>query len=793
MKNPICMFSLLLAMAGGAWASSYGPDGQLTEFQQPGGNRLMLRVFGNEYYARTETPDGYTVIFNHKDGSYDYARTSADGESFESTGIKADAAAPPGLVKHQAISAAAARSIANARREKFDLQRAERWEMRVKGMRAKRDREAGLAPANAPGDGETPQSVPAELEAQSAPLNGAKVGLTILVQFPDDPNTVAVDPTNFPTDRAKIERFCNGVGYTEDGNTGSVRDYYSDQSNGLLAYTQSVTEIVTLEHPEDYYNYSDYPTNTTPRDNALAGPMLIQDAVAILMNDGFNFDNLTLGPNNRILATNVLFAGAGSGIWSYGLSAHRFYMGGSAINVGTAQVPRYVDDYQMTNVSNAAPTIGIFCHENGHLILGVPDLYDSDASNGSSAGVGNHCLMGGGNGLNGGRTPASINIAFKDMVGWANVSELTTAHGVAVTLPSTGNVGCRFRKPGSTTEYFIVENRGAGDKWAANMPDKGICVWHIDDAKRGNGEQHMTADRHYQVSLEQADGGFDLENGGGGNDATDLFDSTDPDFSDATTPDARWWDGTASDIKIHVTSAAGANMNVEFGLLLPANTIAIKTPKSGGICYAGTTTNITWDATITGNVKIELLKNQVLDSVISANEANDGAYPWAIPAGTTLANNYSLRITSVDNPTYVDVSDGFFEIQSAPTFESALNSPGLVWVSSGNANWFPQSIVTHDGVNAAQSGVITHNQSSTLEATVTGPCTVSFWWKVSSESGFDFLRFYLDGAEQGGSLARISGLVDWTQKSVVIPAGTHTVKWSYTTFQHSGIRSLEFT
>ena len=51
---------------------------------------------------------------------------------------------------------------------------------------------------------------------------------------------------------------------------------------------------------------------------------------------------------------------------------------------------------------------------------------------------------------------------------------------------------------------------------------------------------------------------------------------------------------------------------------------------------------------------------------------------------------------------------------------------------------------------------------------------------MSSETSYDFLRFYLDGTEQTGSLARISGVVNWVEKSVSIPTGSHTVKWSYT-------------
>jgi len=47
--------------------------------------------------------------------------------------------------------------------------------------------------------------------------------------------------------------------------------------------------------------------------------------------------------------------------------------------------------------------------------------------------------------------------------------------------------------------------------------------------------------------------------------------------------------------------------------------------------------------------------------------------------------------------------------------------------------------------------------ASTVGSTVTGPSDLSFYWKVDSESGYDYLRFYIDGAEQ----AKISGSTSW--------------------------------
>lgn len=112
----------------------------------------------------------------------------------------------------------------------------------------------------------------------------------------------------------------------------------------------------------------------------------------------------------------------------------------------------------------------------------------------------------------------------------------------------------------------------------------------------------------------------------------------------------------------------------------------------------------------------------------------------------------------------------------ADALGDAVDAPALTFTTGGSANWGAQTSTTHDGVDAAANGYIGNSQESWLQTTVTGPGTLTWWWKVSSEGGWDWLEFYLDGVLQSG---RISGEVDWEQQTQVIPAGTHTVKWRY--------------
>lgn len=114
--------------------------------------------------------------------------------------------------------------------------------------------------------------------------------------------------------------------------------------------------------------------------------------------------------------------------------------------------------------------------------------------------------------------------------------------------------------------------------------------------------------------------------------------------------------------------------------------------------------------------------------------------------------------------------------EGAISLPKALDTTDLTWITGGNSPWLGQSAVTRGGADAAQSSKIKNSQQSQMETTVTGPGTLRFWWKVSSEGRYDFLEFYIDGQLQSGS---ISGEVDWKRKTHAIPEGEHTLRWRY--------------
>ncbi len=109
------------------------------------------------------------------------------------------------------------------------------------------------------------------------------------------------------------------------------------------------------------------------------------------------------------------------------------------------------------------------------------------------------------------------------------------------------------------------------------------------------------------------------------------------------------------------------------------------------------------------------------------------------------------------------------------SFSAALDNPFLVWSTDGDAPWFAQTYYSYAGGSALQSGHVHGTQTSWVETSVTGPAQISFYWKVISEPGHDFLTFYVDG----GPVYSISGEIDWQQRAYALPEGKHTLRWDY--------------
>ena len=116
------------------------------------------------------------------------------------------------------------------------------------------------------------------------------------------------------------------------------------------------------------------------------------------------------------------------------------------------------------------------------------------------------------------------------------------------------------------------------------------------------------------------------------------------------------------------------------------------------------------------------------------------------------------------------ISDGWFDDFESNDFNV------LPWDFVGT-NWVIANNNPHQGSYSAANGDINDNGSSGLEVVVDAPANgvVQFWYRVSSESSFDYLRFFIDNVEQD----EWSGAVNWTQASYNLNPGQHTLRWTY--------------
>jgi len=175
-------------------------------------------------------------------------------------------------------------------------------------------------------------------------------------------------------------------------------------------------------------------------------------------------------------------------------------------------------------------------------------------------------------------------------------------------------------------------------------------------------------------------------------------------------------------------------------------------------------------------------------SLVTINTANFALN--TVSAGSTVIASYTAFISVTAQtgdflPLDFMVSSGQYN-----ALKSFLPAVGLIledwettdfsrfnWQAPGPNPWFIDANYPFEGLYSVRSGVITDNQTTVLSLTadVLMEDTMSFYYKVSSENTYDFLRFYVNGAEITGW----SGDVPWSQYTYNASPGVTTFKWAY--------------
>jgi M6 family metalloprotease-like protein len=462
---------------------------------QADGTEFAARPWGDERLHGWETEDGYSIVFDEASQNWTYAVRDADGRLAASSWVVVG-----GIGKTRP-------------REALQKHLRPAGAILVEVLQRKAIQASG-----------SPQKV--------VPPSGSANIPVILINFKDTKTTFY--PSDFDT-----LLFSTG--------NRSMKDYYEEVSYGAFSIAPGPSGVVgwyTTANNHDYYGTNDAKGKDKWPGDLVYGAVAAADVVV-------DFSAYDSDGDCYVDVVGIVHQGTGeevgesstdiwshrwtlSGAWNSGYSHKGVYTtdDSDAACPGGYKVNDYIimPELYRTGPPATLSTIGVFTHEYGHA-LGLPDLYDTD---GSSSGIGKWGLMGGGSWnyiTRRGDTPALMSAWSKFFLGWVTPTQVTyrlTDESIDAAATAADVYQLLSGSPATGGEYFLVENRqrtpGTFDE---GLPAAGLAIWHIDESRTNNkNECYPPSDcsvTHYRVSLEQADGLWDLEKDTNNGDSGDLY------------------------------------------------------------------------------------------------------------------------------------------------------------------------------------------------------------------------------------------------------------------------------
>ncbi len=198
---------------------------------------------------------------------------------------------------------------------------------------------------------------------------------------------------------------------------------------------------------------------------------------------------------------------------------------------------------------------------------------------------------------------------------------------------------------------------------------------------------------------------------------------------------------------------------------------------------------------------VKVSSNVTFNVVVGAGSA-PFTYQWRFDganiAGATRSSLTLTNVQATNQGNYsVVIDNGYGSVTSSNAFltvdtldlPTALNTPGWIWTIRGDAGWFAQTNQSHDGFAAAQSGLLgadqfSNNRTSILQTTITGPGTLSFWWRFSVPlPGGNRLSLRTSSGTSSTVLAFEDQDTGWKERTFLLGAGQQTLIWEYTRFR----------
>lgn len=420
--------------------------------QQPDGSYVSLRLIGDEWRHFQTTLDGYSVVKDNK-GFYVYAEKQ-NGQLL-----------PTGLVAHDEAERTTMEQAFLADVKKYQAPEMTEQVAQMRQMVQQRQQEV-LATRRAQG--------------RRATDYANFRGLIILIEF-NDKSFSRDDYLEIITDMVNKEGY---EGYDlnkpkKQKYTGSVRDYYSDNSGGKFQPQFDVVGPYKVD-------FSQYDCNIEKGKCSQIIRAAIDSADVV---GGVNFKDYD-GDNDGNVDL-VYFIVAGNGANYDGNDENLWWPYRSVIWPRVKKDGVYLFDYasstELYGYTSDPSTVGIdgigtICHEFSH-VLGLPDFYDTDyeGSGGLSVDPGDWSVMAGGCYENYSRTPVGYSLFERYSVRFCDEPEVIDAEGSYTLDPLYSSFkGYRIDSPVSN-EFFLFENRQKNAfKWDAYLPGSGMLVHRVE-------------------------------------------------------------------------------------------------------------------------------------------------------------------------------------------------------------------------------------------------------------------------------------------------------------------------
>ena len=430
---------------------------------QPDGTTLSLRLVGDEYLHFNTTADGYTVVKN-ADGIYVYAQ-KADGR-LQPTAMKAHDEGQRTVAEQAYLSTVGKRLTPD-------------MSSVAKQMRSQ-NRAAQARTLS-------------QMRAGRYDYSKFK-GLILLVEYNDasfryddykDIMEAMVNQENYTGEaRTNISAVAR-LGIPASTCTGSIRDFYSDNSMGQFQPTFDIVGPVQVNRSQYYPN-----AGSSDNENYRRGTQLMIDACTAA-DDLVDFSDYDVDGDGLVDMVYFIFAGLPSYIegndkrllWPHqsDMRSGRWssqYARLDGVTLGRYACSTELFGYEAYNWS-VLEGIGTICHEFTH-VLGLPDFYDADYtdSGGQSDDVGEWSVMANGADYNNGRTPCAFSLFERYALGFAKPQVISEVGELELEDVKSSNAGYRLNTPVSK-EFFMLENRQQ-TKWDAKLPGHGMLIFRVD-------------------------------------------------------------------------------------------------------------------------------------------------------------------------------------------------------------------------------------------------------------------------------------------------------------------------